>query len=89
MAEYAFGNEVSETKRSLVLWRFIAGMNNDFTRQEVLGQKWLTAEGNPKEYEAVINVAQEARSIQMGMRAAGPVTGTGVSDSGMPTTVIG
>ena len=30
MAEYAFGIVVSETKRSRVLWRFIAGMNSDF-----------------------------------------------------------
>ena len=50
MAEYAFGNELLETKRSRVLWRFIAGMNNDFIRQEVLRQKWMAAEGKPKEY---------------------------------------
>ena len=68
-----------------LLW----GMNNDFIRQEVLRQKWLTAEGKPKEYEEVLNVAEEARSIQMGMRAAGPVTGTGVSDSSVPMTVVG
>ena len=86
MAEYAFGNEVLETKRSR---RFIAGMNNDFIRQEVLRQKWMTAEGKPKEYDEVLNVAEEARSTQMGMRAAGPVTGIGVSDSSAPTTVIG
>ena len=78
-----------ETQRSRVLWRFIAGMNNDFIRQEVLRQKWLTAEGKPKEYEEVLNAAEEARPIQMGMRAAGPVTGIGVSDSSVPTTVIG
>ena len=89
MAEYAFGDEVLETKRSRVLWRFIAGMNNDFIRQEVLRQKWMTAEDKPKEYDEVLNVAEEARSIQMGMRAAGPVTGIGVSDSSVPTTVIG
>ena len=44
------GIEVLKTKRSRVLWRFIAGMNNDFIRQEVLRQKWMTAEGKPKEY---------------------------------------
>ena len=44
-------------------------MNNDFVRQEVLWHKWLTAEGKPKEYDEILNVAEEARSIQMEMRA--------------------
>ena len=42
--------------------------------------KWLTAEGKPKEYDEVFNVAEEARSIQMGMRAAVPMTVTGGND---------
>ena len=55
-------------------------MNNDFIRQEVLWHKWLTAEGKPKEYDEILNVAEEARSIQMGMRAAVPMTVTGGND---------
>ena len=80
MADYAFAKEVPETKRSRVLWCFIAGMNNDFARQEVLRHKWLTAEGKPKEYDEILNVAEEAGSIQMGMRAAVPMTVTGGND---------
>ena len=80
MADYAFAKEVPGTKRSRVLWRFIAGMNNDFARQEVLRHKLLTAEGKPKEDDEILNVAEEARSIQMGMRAAVPRTVTGEND---------
>ena len=54
MADFAFVNEVPETKRSRVVWRFIAGMNNDFVRQEVLRHKWLTAQGKPKEYDEIL-----------------------------------
>ena len=44
MTDYAFAKEVPETKRSRVLWRFLAEMSTDFVRQEVLRHKWLTAE---------------------------------------------
>ena len=80
MADYAFAKIVPETKRSRVLWRFIAEMNNDFARPEVLRHKWLTAEGKPKEYDEILDVAEEARKIQMGTRAAVPVTVTGGHD---------
>ena len=55
-------------------------MNNDFARPEVLRHKWLTAEGKPKEYDEILNVAEEARKIQMGMRAAVTMTVTGGHD---------
>ena len=77
MTDYAFAMEVSETKRTRVLSRFIARMTNDFVRQEVLRHKWLTAEWKPNEYDEILNVAEKARSIQMGIRAFVPMAVTG------------
>ena len=45
--------------------------------KKFLWYKWLTAEGKPKEYDEILNVAEDARSIQMGMR---PTTVTGGND---------
>ena len=52
-------------------------MTNDFVRQEILCHKCLTAKGKLKNITKILNVAEEARSIQMGMRAAVPMTVTG------------
>ena len=64
LAGYAF-----PSFRSRVLWKFISGLIDDFVRQEVLRQKWMTA-GVPRSYDEVLNYAEEVASILKSVKAA-------------------
>lgn len=73
IASIAFSNEAELSVRSRVIWKFISNLENEFIRQEILRDRWMTDSNEPKEYAQILNSAKRAETLQKSMIASSKV----------------